>query len=109
VQAGETLGMPKTDLPEELLELIREMWQLDYKKRPNVESVFQRLKTLDLKDYIHTDTEKREIDKKPLGLSLKGGLKTKSTLSKITPPPKKDEPSTDSPKLRGKGLGIGKK
>lgn len=109
VQAGETLGMPKTDLPEELLELIREMWQLDYKKRPNVESVFQRLKTLDLKDYISTDTEKREIDKNPLGLSLKGGLKTKSTLSKITPPPKKDEPSTDSPKLRGKGLGIGKK
>ncbi len=107
VQAGEVLGTNEADLPEELLQLIQEMWQLDYQKRPDVAAVFQRLKTLDLTAY--TSKEPEEISTKPLGLSLKGDLKMKNPFGKTPTIPKTENPDTSNNKLRGKGLGIGKK
>ncbi len=104
VQYDEALSIRSEGLPANLVALIQEMWFKDYRKRPNVEAVFQRLKTLDLKDYAEPE-ELKTVATKPIGLSLKGDLKSKSD---STPPKIKDDDSS-STRLRGKGLGIGKK
>ncbi|MCS6820435.1 MAG: protein kinase [Microscillaceae bacterium] len=124
VLSGQTLTLhdPTHTIPKELIQLINRMLLKDYHLRPSIEEVFNLLKEIDLSASLPAES-KTDTSHSP----LKGGLLTssKSELNKLlesikdkktTPDtPKKekdkekDESTTNTSKLRGKGLEIGKK
>lgn len=113
--SGEVIQINAKALPNPLVVLINTMLDNDYKKRPTISEVFEKLKTIDVKEII----EEEKIA--PIEGGLKGGLGVKTAIksSLIIPTIKKeeskipDEPKIDKKEdapgfLKGKGLNIGK-
>lgn len=95
--AGEILKIALDTVPKELNELINQMLLKDYRKRPSIAEVFERLKLLDVKSLVEEETLYK-------GISIKTSLKTSHTEKSL------DETSNlQNNTLKGKGLNIGKK
>ncbi|GAB4409712.1 MAG: hypothetical protein OHK0053_36550 [Microscillaceae bacterium] len=124
--AGQTLGLHDEQIPEALRLLVGQMLQVDFRKRPAIEAVFQALKNLPLKESEEADAstptpslkgattdKKAETPAKPEAEAVKSEtlrLKIKLAAEKESTSPSESNSDTDTEsKLKGKGLRIGKK
>lgn len=108
--ADKYISFTAEGLPDSLVDLVNNMLQTNYHKRPTIGEVFNTLKTMDVGGGASGKTAKKSS-----GLSLKGNLLAKKeTGRKVTPTPlprKKLDATGEKTVggLRGKGLSIRKK